>query len=110
MIRRPPRSTLFPYTTLFRSAKPGRERHLDTLSPPHHRVEAGDDLAQQERDSQDVVRAVLKRAQFQGSVSPAGEHKGGHRFVGGGLAQLLFFLVKVEPDDSALFPPLALYS
>src|SRR2546430_12320995 len=25
MIRRPPRSTLFPYTTLFRS--PGRERH-----------------------------------------------------------------------------------
>src|SRR5215208_8164766 len=24
MIRRPPRSTLFPYTTLFRSARPGR--------------------------------------------------------------------------------------
>src|SRR5690554_7770372 len=24
MIRRPPRSTLFPYTTLFRSASPGR--------------------------------------------------------------------------------------
>src|SRR5258708_11288175 len=27
MIRRPPRSTLFPYTTLFRSAFPGR-RHI----------------------------------------------------------------------------------
>src|SRR6266850_3372904 len=28
MIRRPPRSTLFPYTTLFRStAKPGRKTH-----------------------------------------------------------------------------------
>src|SRR5256885_3801250 len=26
MIRRPPRSTLFPYTTLFRSAEPGRGR------------------------------------------------------------------------------------
>src|SRR2546426_11351971 len=26
MIRRPPRSTLFPYTTLFRSARPIRER------------------------------------------------------------------------------------
>src|SRR2546421_5034268 len=26
MIRRPPRSTLFPYTTLFRSAKPGNGR------------------------------------------------------------------------------------
>src|SRR3989449_3672824 len=25
MIRRPPRSTLFPYTTLFRSARPDRE-------------------------------------------------------------------------------------
>src|SRR5687767_15501378 len=27
MIRRPPRSTLFPYTTLFRSAKHGRRRY-----------------------------------------------------------------------------------
>src|SRR2546429_7666650 len=31
MIRRPPRSTLFPYTTLFRSS--GRYRHVDI---PHH--------------------------------------------------------------------------
>src|SRR5438445_10083849 len=29
MIRRPPRSTLFPYTTLFRSAQ-----HLSTAEPP----------------------------------------------------------------------------
>src|SRR3712207_8407873 len=28
MIRRPPRSTLFPYTTLFRSGKGGREARL----------------------------------------------------------------------------------
>src|SRR5215203_6963375 len=34
MIRRPPRSTLFPYTTLFRSI--GRQRALDT-APGHHR-------------------------------------------------------------------------
>src|SRR5256885_12178482 len=27
MIRRPPRSTLFPYTTLFRSVEPGRQRN-----------------------------------------------------------------------------------
>src|SRR2546422_2834578 len=27
MIRRPPRSTLFPYTTLFRSSSTDRERH-----------------------------------------------------------------------------------
>src|SRR2546430_6668857 len=31
MIRRPPRSTLFPYTTLFRSA-PGEPPHLGPLS------------------------------------------------------------------------------
>src|SRR3712207_8463634 len=32
MIRRPPRSTLFPYTTLFRSAAP---------FPPHHALDFG---------------------------------------------------------------------
>src|SRR3712207_9009634 len=42
MIRRPPRSTLFPYTTLFRSGHqrrhpPGRRR----LRPAHHRVAGG---------------------------------------------------------------------
>src|SRR2546430_11061588 len=41
MIRRPPRSTLFPYTTLFRSVRfrivsaPARKRHaLDLVEPP----------------------------------------------------------------------------
>src|SRR2546422_6562957 len=31
MIRRPPRSTLFPYTTLFRSIQAHQERRLDYL-------------------------------------------------------------------------------
>src|SRR2546430_6980330 len=31
MIRRPPRSTLFPYTTLFRSGRAARDRHLPDL-------------------------------------------------------------------------------
>src|ERR1022692_5230826 len=31
MIRRPPRSTLFPYTTLFRSPGPGVEQHLPAV-------------------------------------------------------------------------------
>src|SRR2546422_2247166 len=34
MIRRPPRSTLFPYTTLFRSAFPSVTRALKLLPPP----------------------------------------------------------------------------
>src|SRR5258708_12073564 len=37
MIRRPPRSTLFPYTTLFRSERQrvGRERVVHGLGRPH---------------------------------------------------------------------------
>src|SRR2546427_6520541 len=37
MIRRPPRSTLFPYTTLFRSRQPGRA----TRRPARHHAAAG---------------------------------------------------------------------
>src|SRR2546426_7831389 len=33
MIRRPPRSTLFPYTTLFRSRRRGRRGRLPDLAP-----------------------------------------------------------------------------
>src|SRR5256884_5283879 len=32
MIRRPPRSTLFPYTTLFRSVKSGSQRQAEALT------------------------------------------------------------------------------
>src|SRR2546430_4325301 len=51
MIRRPPRSTLFPYTTLFRSRPPhdsrgahrvGEPREIDHL---HHLLEAAADVA-----------------------------------------------------------------
>src|SRR5438876_7605480 len=36
MIRRPPRSTLFPYTTLFRSINPFAAIHIDpSLAVPH---------------------------------------------------------------------------
>src|SRR2546429_5846727 len=38
MIRRPPRSTLFPYTTLFRSHAPVRAAALDLGVPARHRV------------------------------------------------------------------------
>src|SRR3712207_8841662 len=37
MTRRPPRSTLFPYTTLFRSGRAARVEDPDTLPPPHVR-------------------------------------------------------------------------
>src|SRR5256885_16162201 len=46
MIRRPPRSTLFPYTTLFRSLVAGRLAHdqiADDAVPPGRRAEPVDD-------------------------------------------------------------------
>src|SRR3712207_9545085 len=44
MIRRPPRSTLFPYTTLFRSqrAVPGAQRHRDEFVPARGEPGAGE--------------------------------------------------------------------
>src|SRR3712207_7785599 len=42
MIRRPPRSTLFPYTTLFRSSVPGdrSEQTVASASPVDHSIDA----------------------------------------------------------------------
>src|SRR5688572_32508047 len=60
MIRRPPRSTLFPYTTLFRSPRRGR-RHRDAVLPaglaPH-------------RGARPV--ALLRRGQQGGAARSAG--------------------------------------
>src|SRR2546430_12132223 len=41
MIRRPPRSTLFPYTTLFRSCKPVGSKSSTLLPKPRGRAECG---------------------------------------------------------------------
>src|SRR3712207_8407415 len=38
MIRRPPRSTLFPYTTLFRSAAADRDHRVDRLDAGEDRL------------------------------------------------------------------------
>src|SRR5256885_6700002 len=46
MIRRPPRSTLFPYTTLFRSPRRGHSADSD-----HFRKTAGSDSVRSERPS-----------------------------------------------------------
>src|SRR2546427_7691389 len=62
MIRRPPRSTLFPYTTLFRSNAP----HLPALFPRHaapaHHARAG--AHRQRGDASIPVRLSLKSASF----------------------------------------------
>src|SRR2546430_10564482 len=65
MIRRPPRSTLFPYTTLFRSeeVRPVREgqRRLDILLHEEDRHAAPIDLAQDVEDGLDEARREAER-------------------------------------------------
>src|SRR5258707_7180682 len=70
MIRRPPRSTLFPYTTLFRSVAellhPGRRRAADQTAahaardPPHRRA----DLAQHVRQRSEEHTSELQSRQY----------------------------------------------
>src|SRR5256714_15443835 len=58
MIRRPPRSTLFPYTTLFRSAKP---RPVENLLGDDRAREQHAELETENRDdwNQSVLQNVL---------------------------------------------------
>src|SRR3712207_7736144 len=65
MIRRPPRSTLFPYTTLFRSEldRPLREQagalHEHRVGPVHH--DLGDALVLQQGIERAVAHHVLRQ-------------------------------------------------
>src|SRR2546428_9305552 len=54
MIRRPPRSTLFPYTTLFRSVRPAWEDELMVAVPARHPV-----LAHKHVPLEEVLRYPL---------------------------------------------------
>src|SRR3712207_7565750 len=63
MIRRPPRSTLFPYTTLFRSR--AQQRHLGAVVEPLVAVggeeHADHPRAPDQRDAEDGDQALLDR-------------------------------------------------
>src|SRR3712207_7787187 len=50
MIRRPPRSTLFPYTTLFRSAGDDADCGREHIRPEPHAKERGGDVDEPERE------------------------------------------------------------
>src|SRR3712207_8391551 len=55
MIRRPPRSTLFPYTTLFRSRQ-HRDAVVATIAPPH-----GPAIARRRANQTDAIGAVERQ-------------------------------------------------
>src|SRR2546430_6413149 len=84
MIRRPPRSTLFPYTTLFRSTwaahpgRPDRTRRLGFPSRPggqRRRARADPDLRSEEHTSELqsqsnlVCRLLLEKKKLQSATS-----------------------------------------
>src|SRR2546425_5542106 len=60
MIRRPPRSTLFPYTTLFRSSQGAASPPVD---PQRRRGDPGDRRRGQPLPSHDADGAVLDRSE-----------------------------------------------
>src|SRR3712207_7989159 len=70
MIRRPPRSTLFPYTTLFRSPRGRRQQALDLLDDPPHRrgVEVGVQEEEVERQDRKSTRLNSSHANISYAV------------------------------------------
>src|SRR5438876_8367748 len=65
MLRRPPRSTLFPYTTLFRSEEPANRCLLDTgqvVASPKSRLAVGLDAAHSRNFVQKLHWPQLKGA------------------------------------------------
>src|SRR2546425_12927657 len=70
MIRRPPRSTLFPYTTLFRSVPERGVVHAREPIRPEMRVEQGQDPVRHPGGDVDAVRDVADRHARDLAVGP----------------------------------------
>src|SRR6267378_7507486 len=59
MIRRPPRSTLFPYTTLFRSPLPANEIARYPLATKHHCPARSEEHTSELQSRRDLVCRLL---------------------------------------------------
>src|SRR5215207_11224683 len=59
MIRRPPRSTLFPYTTLFRSPTRPRRRHDESHAAPLRRGQRSEEHTSELQSRVDLVCRLL---------------------------------------------------
>src|SRR5687768_1784794 len=94
MIRRPPRSTLFPYTTLFRSDDP-LERALDVgVEDAALRPDAQRDELRRGRDA--LVRDAVERERV------GGDDAGDGGAVAGGVHRVGVVVDEVEPADHLL--------
>src|SRR6516165_5447518 len=132
MIRRPPRSTLFPYTTLFRSAGTKPKEIQDLLSPALPFLSVGrseEHTSELQSQSNLVCRLLLekkkKHPEGPDRTAPtrpghrAGRRRGGPyltlrpdfspRCRPPGRPRLFFFLMIRRPPRSTLFPYTTLF-
>src|SRR5215510_15294447 len=74
MIRRPPRSTLFPYTTLFRSRRTGlvhdRQAHAGQLRPRDLRQRSEEHTSELQSRGHLVCRLLLEKKKSKTSSQP----------------------------------------
>src|ERR1039458_1358234 len=134
MIRRPPRSTLFPYTTLFRSphraggvcriqARPLFRRDLDRKSTRLNSSHLGISYAvfclkKKKTDNLCPAGSMLLPVLSLCSPLPCGRapstlsamrHRGAEVTEHSVSVSLFFFLMMGPPPNSTLFPPTALF-
>src|SRR6478672_7315752 len=122
MIRRPPRSTLFPYTTLFRSESARRRGCGSQGGPPvradlarseEHtsELQSRSDLVcrllleKKKRDDEERQRGVVERRQQVGENEPGRAAREPRAEPGRGF----FFLMIRRPPRSTLFPYTTLF-
>src|SRR5476651_1747714 len=120
MIRRPPRSTLFPYTTLFRSrdADAEQQRQRDDIGEVQRHADRSEEHTSELQSRQYLVCRLLLEKKKDGD-SGLGAHVGvGQRRVGARLqddgaeqadGQDFFFLMILRPRRSTLFPYTTLF-
>src|SRR5256884_5058278 len=81
MIRRPPRSTLFPYTTLFRSSAGSGPRGRKVNAPPRHPVTTRIEEASNIHTRNTPGRNAVERDLFPGAARSSGVTLGRRIFV-----------------------------
>src|SRR6266536_2755826 len=117
MIRRPPRSTLFPYTTLFRSSPRGCAPRPVLPGRRHQRLRRRSEEHTSELQSRvDLVcRLLLEKKKdlflIKGLyLRPAVQYRTyGNALAEQGCRQRLFFLMIRRPPRSTLFPYTTLF-
>src|SRR6266480_355941 len=110
MIRRPPRSTLFPYTTLFRSRRraprptPARRTRSGRTGRRATRVRSEEHTSELQSHVKIVCRLLLEKKSGRQPARPRPP-----RPCPGATAPPLFFLLLRRPPRSTLFPYTTLF-